>query len=300
VKDLSGEIRARKQDRGAVILAHNYQQPAVQELADYVGDSLALARYAARAGAPVIVLAGVRFMAESAAILAPEKTVLLPDPEAGCPLADAVDAVSLRRARDAHPGAAVVCYVNSSAEVKAESDVCCTSGNAVRVVGSLPERRVLFVPDRNLAGYVARFTDKEIVAWEGSCPVHARVRREEVEQARRRYPGAPVMVHPECPPEVTAAADFVGSTEAMLRFARKAEAADFVVGTEAGLLHRLERENPGKTFHLLSPTLVCPDMKRTTPEKIARCLRQLAPRVQVPEAVGRRARQALERMLELG
>ncbi|MGB9920722.1 MAG: quinolinate synthase NadA [Moorellales bacterium] len=299
MEDLIREIRALKQERRAVILAHNYQEPAVQEIADCVGDSLALSYYAARIEARVIVLAGVRFMAESASILAPDKTVLLPDGEAGCPLADSIDGEALRRAREQHPGAAVVCYVNSPAEVKAQSDVCCTSGNAVRVVQSLSQRRVLFVPDRNLARYVARFADKEIIPWEGFCPTHERVTVREVERARQEHPGALVLVHPECPPEVVERADFVGSTEAMLRSAREAEAKEFIVGTEVGLLHRLRRENPEKTFYLLSPDLVCPPMKLTTLEKIARCLREMAPEVRVPEAIARRARRALERMLEL-
>lgn len=293
------EIEELKRERRAVIVAHNYQQNAVQDIADFVGDSLALSRYAAASKAEVIVLAGVRFMAESASILAPEKTVLLPDIFAGCPLADSIDVDGLRREKARYPDAAVVCYVNSPAAVKAESDICCTSSNAVEVVRSLPHRRILFVPDRNLASFVARFTDKEIIPWNGFCITHYRVTLEELEEAKAAHPQAKILVHPECRPEVVEAADFVGSTGAILKFARESEAEEFLIGTEMGILHRLELENPGKKFYLLSPGLICPNMKLTTLAKIAKCLKEMRPVIQVPEEIRVRAYQALERMLKV-
>ncbi|MGI9951673.1 quinolinate synthase NadA [Moorellaceae bacterium AZ2] len=299
MEELVKEIEELKRERGAVILAHNYQPDAVQDIADFVGDSLALSRMAAATPARVIVLAGVRFMAESASILAPEKTILLPDLFAGCPLADSIDADGLRRAKAQYPDAAVVCYVNSPAEVKAESYICCTSSNAVEVVQSLPHRRILFVPDRNLANYVSRFTDKEIIPWDGFCLTHCRVTLEEVQEAKAAHPEAKVLVHPECRPEVVEAADFVGSTGAILRFARESRDREFLIGTEMGIIHRLELENPGKKFYLLSPGLICPNMKLTSLAKIAQCLREIRPVVKVPEAIRARAYEALERMLKV-
>lgn len=298
-EELVKGIAELKRQRQAVILSHNYQQEQVQDIADFVGDSLALSRYAAACAAEVIVLAGVRFMAETASLLAPDKTVLLPDLLAGCPLADSIDAESLRRARAQYPDAAVVCYVNSPAEVKAESDICCTSSNAVQVVQALPQRRLIFVPDRHLAGFVARFTDKEIIPWDGQCVTHCRLTLEEVEEARKAHPQAKVLVHPECRPEVAEAADFVGSTGAILKFARESPAREFLIGTEMGILHRLRMENPDKRFYLLSPGLICPNMKLITLAKIARALREMQPVVRVPEEVRDRASRALARMLEV-
>ncbi|MGI9862007.1 quinolinate synthase NadA [Moorella naiadis] len=292
-------IEKLKQERQAVILAHNYQQDAVQDIADFVGDSLALSRYAASTTARVVVLAGVRFMAESASILAPDKIILLPDSQAGCPLAASIDVAALRQAKARYPDAAVVCYVNTPADVKAESDICCTSSNAVAVVRSLPQQRILFVPDRNLASFVARFTSQEIIPWEGGCITHYRVTLDELEQARAAHPEAEVLVHPECRPEVTAAADFVGSTTAIIKYARESRAGEFLIGTEMGILHRLLLDNPEKKFYLLSPGLVCPNMKLTSLEKIARCLREMQPEVKVPETIRQRAYGALERMLAI-
>lgn len=292
-------IEKLKQERQAVILAHNYQQDAVQDIADFVGDSLALSRYAASATARVVVLAGVRFMAESASILAPDKSILLPDSQAGCPLADSIDVAGLRQAKARYPDAAVVCYVNTPADVKAESDICCTSSNAVAVVRSLPQQRILFVPDRHLASFVARFTGQEIIPWEGGCITHDRVTLDDLKQARAAHPEAEVLVHPECRPEVTAAADFVGSTAAIIKYARESRAGEFLIGTEMGILHRLLLDSPEKKFYLLSPGLVCPNMKLTSLEKIARCLREMQPEVKVPETIRQRACGALERMLAI-
>lgn len=293
------EIELLKKMRQAVVLAHNYQRDEVQDIADFVGDSLALSCYAATTPAPVLVLAGVRFMAESASILAPDKIILIPDNQAGCPLADSVDVDGLRQEKAKYPDAAVVCYVNTSAAVKAESYICCTSSNAVSVVQSLPQRRVLFIPDRNLASFIARFTDKEIIPWEGNCITHNRVTLEEVVRARAAHPQAEVLVHPECRPEVTQAADFVGSTGAIIKYARESKVREFLIGTEMGILHHLQLDNPEKKFYLLSPELICQDMKLTGLEKIARCLREMQPVVQVPVAIRDRAYLALERMLAL-
>jgi len=296
---LADEVRRLKADRGAVVLAHNYQIGEVQDVADFVGDSLDLARSAAEADADVIVFCGVRFMAEAASILSPQKRVVLPDPLAGCPLADSADEEAVRNRKAELPGAVVVCYVNSSAEVKAESDVCCTSSNAVRVVEAVDADEVLFVPDYNLGHYISRYTDKTIHFWPGRCATHHRVTSEDVERVRRVLPDVPVAVHPECRPSVIDRADFVGSTSQIIRFCRETDARTVVVGTEMGIVHRLQKENPDKSFYLLSPGLVCPDMKFITLEKVRRALETLEPRAEVPEDVRAGARRALDRMLEI-
>lgn len=290
-----------KAERNALVLAHNYQIPQIQDAADYVGDSLELSRQSAASDAEVIVFCGVDFMAETAKILAPEKTVLHPAPGAGCPLAQMIDVSDLRQAKEAHPDAAVVCYVNSSAAVKAESDVCCTSSNAVDVVNALEEDEVLFVPDKNLADWVSKQTSKRIIPWSGYCTPHNGVRPEEVTRAKELHPDAVVMVHPECRPEVVAMADVVTSTSGMLRYAAKSESREFIVGTEMGLLHGLQKQNPDKRFYLLSPALVCPNMKQiATLEMIVDCLERNEPQVDVPEPVRKRAYAAVERMLSIG
>ncbi|GAW94090.1 quinolinate synthase NadA [Calderihabitans maritimus] len=296
-EQLVAKIQRLKRERNAVILAHNYQLPEVQDVADYVGDSFELSRKAAATDAEVIVFCGVHFMAESAFILAPHKTVLLPERLAGCPLAETITEDDLRRKKREYPEATVVCYVNSSAAVKAESDICCTSSNAVQVVNSLPSKQVLFVPDANLAHWVAGQTDKEIIPWRGHCVTHHRVTEEDVRRAREAVPGAVIAVHPECRPEVAARADFVGSTSALLRFARETDHREIVVGTEMGILHRMKKENPHKKFYLLSPGLICPNMKMTTLDKVARALERLEPRITVPEGTRLRAAAALEKML---
>lgn len=298
--DIREEICRLKVERDAIILSHNYQIPEVQDIADVVGDSLALARAAAKAPQKVIVFCGVHFMAESASILCPSKTVLLPAADAGCPMADMVDGESLRRKRAEYPEAAVVCYVNSSAEVKAESDICCTSANAVRVVASLKEKQVIFVPDQNLASYVASHVDKEIIAWPGFCPTHHRLRASDVSRARAAHPDALVLVHPEARPEVVARADFVGSTSQIIKYAAQTDATTLIIGTEMGIHHKLQKDNPAKRFFVLSPGLVCPNMKKTTLALVRDSLVSLEPRVTVDEEVRRRAVRALERMIEVG
>jgi quinolinate synthase len=298
-KQLQEEIRRLLRERDAILLAHYYQRDEVQQIADIVGDSLALSIEAAKTKARVIVFAGVHFMAESAAILSPEKTVLLPRLDAGCPLADAVTPEALREARKAHPGAAVVTYINSSAAVKALSDICCTSANAVRVVQSVPADEILFVPDGNLARWTARFTDKKIIPWGGACPVHDEVDAGAVARLKREHPDAPLLAHPECPQAVLDLADFVGSTAGILRHARESEAGTMIIGTEQGIFYRLRLENPGKTFLLASPRLLCTDMKVTTLEDIRSSLAENRHVIRVPEETAVAARRALERMTAL-
>ncbi len=295
------EIRERAEERDAVILAHNYQRPEVQDVADFVGDSLGLSRQAAATDASVIVFAGVHFMAETAKILSPHKTVLMPEPGAGCPMADMLTGAQLAEWRAEHPGVPVVTYVNSSAEVKALSDICCTSANAVEVVRSLDAPRVLFGPDRNLAAWVgAQLPEVEIVAWEGWCPTHDDVTVAQVLDAMEAHPTAEVLAHPECRPEVTALADAVLSTSQMLRHAASSTAEEFVVVTEEGLLHALAKAAPGKRFVNLTPRMLCPNMKVTTLPKVLDSLVDMHTEVEVDPATAEAARGAVERMVALG
>jgi quinolinate synthase len=296
---LAKRIAALKEERDAVILAHNYQIPAVQEVADLVGDSLELARAATKVDAGVIVFAGVDFMAETAAILSPAKTVVLPAADACCPMAEMVVPGEVRVLRERFPEAAVVAYVNTSAAVKAESDICCTSANAVAVVNSLDADEVIFLPDRNLGRYVARFTKKEILPWDGYCIVHDRMTAGDVEEARRAHPDAEVLVHPECRPGVIDLADHVFSTSGMVRHACASPCREFVIGTEVGLLHQLEKKCPGKVFYPLSNRAVCVNMKKTDLAKVLAALERLEPRVTVPAETAARARVAIQRMLDL-
>ncbi len=291
------EILALKKKRNAVILAHNYQIPEVQDVADLVGDSLELSRAAAHLDAEVIVFCGVDFMAETAAILSPQKKVVLPEKGAWCPMAHMITPDQLKDLKALYPEAAVVCYVNSTAEVKAESDICCTSANGVQVVNSLPQKQVIFVPDRNLAAYVARHTEKRIIPWNGYCYVHDRFTPDEVLAARAQHPQAEVLVHPECRPEVIDLADYVYSTAGMGRHARASKAHEFIIGTEVGMLYRLKKENPGKEFYPLSEKAFCQNMKKTDLAKVLRALQTLEPLVTVPEETASRARRAIERML---
>lgn len=289
-----------KKERDAVILAHVYQRPEVQDVADFVGDSLGLSQQAAATGAKVIIFCGVHFMAESASILSPDKTVVLPEEEAGCPMAEMIDAVQLERKKQEMPGAVVVCYVNTSAEVKAECDIACTSANAVKVVQSLPpEQPVLFVPDKNLGKYIASKTGRDMTVWEGYCNVHDRLTVEDIQKAKAVHPQALVLVHPECRPEVVALADKVASTTGMINFARENSAREFIIGTESGILHQLRKGAPFKEFFMASSKLVCPNMKKTTLESVHRALVTLQPRVQVSEDVRMKAARSLERMLSV-
>lgn len=297
VEDPKEKIAGLKEKLGAVIVAHNYQRPEVQDVADFVGDSLELARECMRLDAQVIVFCGVQFMAEIAAILNPERTVLLTKAGAVCPLADMITADELRELRTRYPKAAVVCYVNSSAEVKAESYISCTSANGVAVVESIPQDEIIFVPDQNLGQYIATQTKKRIILYPGFCYVHHRIKPEQVAMAKRLHPEAKVMVHPECRPEVTATADVVLSTSQMLRYARASDQRSFIVGTEAGILHGLRRQNPTKSFYLTSNSQTCSDMKKTTLEALAKTMELRQNVVTVPEEIRVRAKGAIDRML---
>ena len=295
---LKREIRELLRKRSAVMLAHNYQRDEIQEIADITGDSLGLSQEAAKTDAEVIVFCGVHFMAESAAILSPGKTVLLPRMEAGCPMADMVTADDLRAWRAKHPEAVVVTYVNSSAEVKALSDICCTSGNAVNVVRSIPaDREIFMVPDRNLAHYVAKKSGRALTWWDGYCPTHERLKVEAAARAKAEHPDALLVVHPECPPEVVEMAAAVLSTSGIYSYCGKSDAKEFIIGTEMGILYRLRKENPGKIFHLASRALICPNMKLTTLEDVRDSLETLSPRVSVPAETREGALAALEAML---
>jgi quinolinate synthase len=296
---IKSEIKTLLKERNAVLLAHNYMRDEVQEIADITGDSLALSMEAAKTSADVIVFCGVHFMAESASILAPEKTVLLPRLDAGCPMADMVSVEALKELKALLPGVPVVTYVNSSAAVKAESDICCTSANAVKVVQSLPDAELIFAPDRNLGHYIQGFTDKRFHLWEGYCPTHERLRPEVVQGLKETYPDAPFICHPECNPAVVALADHVCSTTGMYDYCRSSSAKRFIIGTEAGILWRMKLENPDKEFILASPALVCPNMKLTSLEDILDALQSMAPVVKVPEEIRIPAKRALDRMLAI-
>ena len=293
------KIEKLKTERNAVILAHNYQIPEVQDIADYVGDSLGLSIEAAKTKAEVIVFCGVHFMAETAKILSPEKTVLLPEEKAGCPMADMITAEDLRALKAEHPGAAVMCYVNTSAAVKAECDLCCTSANAVEMVRDVlkDEKEIIFAPDQYLAAYVATQTGREFVTWQGFCPTHARILPENILEQKGLHPEAPVLVHPECPPELIALADKVASTEGMCRFIKASPATEFIVATERGIIHRMQKENPGKVFYPASKFAICPNMKYTTLEKILWSLEDMVHEIKIPEETMNRARRSIERMI---
>jgi quinolinate synthase len=307
--DVADRIRDWRRRRNAVILAHNYQLPEVQDVADFVGDSLGLSQQAAATDADVIVFCGVHFMAETAAILSPRKTVLLPDLEAGCSLAATITAHQLREWRAQHPGAVVVSYVNTSAEVKAESDYCCTSSNAVDIVRSIdPDTEILFCPDMFLGAHVERVTGRRMHIWMGECHVHAGIDAAHLTAERRAHPGAELLVHPECgctsstlyrmsSGDIDGPATVVTSTEGMVRRAAESPATSFIVATEVGILHRMRQLAPSKQFIAASEAAICPYMKRITPEKVLRSLETMSPRITVPEDVAARARTAIDRML---
>jgi quinolinate synthase len=300
IQELLRQIDLLKKEREAVILAHNYQPPEIQDLADFSGDSLELSMIAAKTPARVIVFCGVQFMGETAAILSPDKTVLLPVLEAGCTLAEYATADQLREMKKKHPDAVVVTYVNSSAEVKAETDICCTSANAVQIVQSIdPSRPIIFAPDYNLGHYAAKMTGRDLILWDGCCPTHALLSTFAVAKARKKWPGAQVIMHPECKPEVLELADFVGSTSGMLKYAKTQPAGTaFIVGTEVGLLHRLGKENPDKVFHVASDYLICPMMKMTTLKDVKNSLEKMQYIVKVDEDIRRRAKAAVDAMLQ--
>jgi len=295
---LTQKIQQLKHQRNAVILAHNYQSAEIQDLADFTGDSLGLSIQAAETNADVIVFCGVRFMAETAAVLSPRKTVLLPDEWAGCPLADMITADQLRKLKQQHPDALVVCYVNSSAEVKAESDYCCTSSNAVEMVESLPQdREIIFVPDQHLGRFVVEKTGRNLILWPGYCITHLMITEDDIKKARAKYPHAIVMAHPECAEPVKALADEVLSTGQMLNLAAKNTPKQFIVATETGMIYALKKRNPQSEFIAASERAVCPNMKRITAEKVLWSLEDMKYKVMVPDDVRVKAKKALDRMV---
>jgi len=293
------KIKHLLQERNAIILAHNYQPPEIQDLADLCGDSLELSIKAAQTDAEVILFCGVHFMAETASILSPEKTVLLPRLDAGCPMADMITPASLRKKIDELPPMPVVTYVNSTAAVKALSTICCTSANVIDVVNSLDAPEILATPDRNLAQYAAAHTDKKIHLWEGCCPIHDCLIPEAVAQAKKDHPTAPFLAHPECPPEVVELADEVTSTSGMLRYVKNSPQTAFIIGTELGILHPLQKENPDKTFYPASEKMVCDDMKKIKLEDIVNSLEQMEHEVKVPEEIRIPALSAVQKMIDL-
>jgi quinolinate synthase len=318
---LQEEILKLKHQRHAILLAHNYQRDEVQEIADFVGDSLELSRTASTMDCDVIVFAGVNFMAESASILSPDKIVLLTEINAGCPMADTIHVdlprrerkrfpgfnnppsfiyppeFSLRGIKSQYPGVPVVTYVNTTADIKAESDICCTSANVIAVIESLPDEKVICIPDRNLSMWAQRNTKKQVIAWDGFCHVHERVKQEDVKKARKEHPKALFMAHPECRLEVLEMADHVTSTSGMLRFAKASTEKEFIVGTEIGLMYRLRKENPDKLFYPLRKDMICPEMKKTTLKSVLRALKKNDYVIKVPENIRVPAKKALDRML---
>jgi len=298
-RELRERLLQLKKERNAIILAHYYQRDEIQEVADFRGDSFLLAQKAAETDADTIVFCGVHFMGESAKILAPNKTVIIPDERAGCPMADMVNVEGLRELKRKHPNAKVVTYINSSAEIKAETDIVCTSANAVKVIQSVDSDEIIWVPDKNLGDYVSKFTDKKMIIWEGYCNTHDMLTVKDVVEMRAQYPNAQFVVHPECRPEVVKMADFVGSTTAIIDYCKKSEHQEFIVGTEDGTGYQLRKDSPNKTFHFASKYLVCPNMKVNNLKKLVRCLETMQPEIHVPEDVAERARQSLERMLQV-
>lgn len=297
---LRKKVLRLKRERNAYIVAHNYQNYEVQEIADILGDSLALSKAAIGTGADVVVFCGVDFMAETAKILNPEKTVILPVREADCPMALMASADRLREKKAMYPDAAVVCYVNSSAEVKAESDIACTSANAVKIVQSLPHKRVLFVPDKNLGHYVQRFCpDKEIILWQGFCTTHIRVTAQDILAAKARYPQAPFVAHPECPPDVIDLADHVCSTSGFAPFIAKHPSDTIIIGTEVGMIYKLKKDFPGKRFIMPTEQFVCQTMKMTTLGWVAHALETLEHKIEIPEPIRVRAEKCLRRMMDI-
>jgi len=300
-ENLKKKILRLKKERDAVIIVHNYQRDEIQDIADISGDSLALSQAAVRADAKVIVFCGVDFMAESASILNPDKTVLLPVKEAGCPMADMVTVERLKEKKKEHPDAAIVCYVNSSAEIKAESDICCTSSNAIQIVRSLKDfKEIIFIPDKNLGRYVQdNIPDKRIILWEGFCPTHIRVSKEEILNAKKEHPAAEILAHPECNPDIIAISDHICSTGGMFKYAQQSKSRSFIIATESGMLYGLKKANPNKDFYVPTERLVCPTMKLTTLGWVAHSLEAMEQEIRITGEIKERAYKALDRMLKV-
>ena len=297
---LEEEIVRLKEQHNALILAHNYTRPEIQDIADFVGDSLELSRKAAECHAPVIVFCGVRFMAETAKTLSPESIVLHPNPHSGCPMADMASPEAVAEYRKKHPGTLVVAYVNTTAATKTEVDLCCTSGNAEKLIAGLPAgEKVLFLPDANLGANLNNKLGRKMDLWPGCCPTHNKILPEHITAAREKHPGVLVLVHPECTPAVVALADRALSTGGMLKFVRESEHREFIIGTECGILHRMRKENPGKQFYPLEPAVLCPNMKKITLEDVLFALRDLEPRIELDEEMRKKAKAPIDRMLEV-
>jgi len=303
--DLFDEIEKLKKEKNAVILAHYYQDADIQDIADYIGDSLGLSQQAAKTDADIIVFAGVHFMAETAKILSPNKKVLLPDVKAGCSLADSCPPHLFKKFKEHYPDHLVITYVNCTAELKAMSDIVCTSSNAVGIVESLPkDQKIIFGPDKNLGAYVAKKTGRDLVLWNGACMVHEIFSREKITKLKERYPNAKLLAHPECEEVILQLADYVGSTTGILNYATKSPATEFIVATESGILHQMQKENPGKTFIPAPPNTTCacndcPHMKRNTLEKLYLCLKNEYPEITVPQDIIEKAVKPIERMLQI-
>jgi len=299
MNDIIEEIKKLKEERKAVILSHNYQRGEVQDIADFVGDSLELSREAAKTKAEVIIFCGVHFMAETAKILNPEKKVILPDLKAGCPLANMINLNELNKLKEENPKAKVVCYINTSAQIKAASDICCTSSNALKVVESISSDEIIFVPDMNLGNFVKKNTKKKMIIWQGFCPTHIWIKKEDILKLKERYKDAVVMVHPECLPDTIEVADYVLSTGGMLKKAKELGSKRFIIGTENGIIHRLKKENPEKEFYPVSKKIICPNMKRITLNKVLNSLKNLKPEIDVEESIRIKEKVVIDKMLEI-
>ncbi|MBM3701689.1 MAG: quinolinate synthase NadA [Actinobacteria bacterium] len=298
--ELFDNIIKLKTKKNAIILAHNYQIGEVQDIADFVGDSLELSIEASKAQCKIIVFCGVHFMAETAKILSPAKKVLLPDKSSGCPMADMINATQLKKLRNEHPDAVVVCYVNTTAEVKALSDICCTSSNAVNVIKSIPKNKeIIFIPDKYLGSYVQSQTGRKLILWNGYCPTHVMINFKEIIQLKKEHLDAAVILHPECKPDVISIADKVASTGGMLKYIKNSEKKKFIIGTEIGILYRLKKENPHKTFYPATSKAICPNMKLINLEKVLWSLEDERYEIKVPEEIIQKARSAIDRMIAI-
>lgn len=299
-QNIKDKIVELKKQRNAVILAHNYQLPEVQDIADYLGDSLELSRIAAKLETKVIVFCGVHFMAETAVILSPDKKVLIPDLHAGCPMADMINAEDVKKLRKGHPDAIIVAYVNTSAEVKAEVDVCCTSANSIKIVNAIDKgKEIIFVPDKHLGEYTSIQTGRKMILWNGFCPTHVRIAADDIKREKRLHPEAKVVVHPECRTEVVNLADAVKSTSGICKYIKETDAKEFIVGTENALIYRLEKENPRKKFYPASQLAICPNMKEITLEKVLWSLEDMRYEVKISEGIRIRAKKAVDKMVEM-
>ncbi len=299
--EITDKINKLKKEKNAVILAHNYQSPEIHDIADFVGDSLGLSMAAAKTDAEIIVFCGVHFMAETAKILSPHKTVLLPDKNAGCPMADMINADDMKSLKALHPQAVTLCYVNTSAAVKAQCDYCCTSANALKMAQNILKNNeeIIFIPDKYLAQYVSAQVGQKFITWEGYCPTHARILPENVIEAKKLHPQAKVLVHPECKPQLTELADIVASTEKMCAYVQNIPDTEFIIATEIGIIHRMKKENPGKSFYPASEKATCPNMKRINLEKVLWSLQDLTYEITVPQEIMDKARLSIERMLQV-